>query len=105
LAAAFDTSPELWMNLESASRLQLHKQDSNNVARRAKLHETAPVQEMIRRRWIAERPTVTDLEAEVDRVFGHELGVAARKSTPDETTTPAQKSWICPHTIQLQQFL
>jgi HTH-type transcriptional regulator/antitoxin HigA len=95
LAAAFDTSPELWMNLESAYRLQLDKQDSNDVARRAKLHETAPVQEMIRRRWIEERPTVAELEAEVDRFFSHALCAAARKSTPYDSTTPAQKAWVC----------
>jgi HTH-type transcriptional regulator/antitoxin HigA len=95
LAAAFGTTPELWMNLESAYRLRLDKQDSDGVSRRAKLHERAPVQEMIRRRWIADRPTVTELEAEVDQFFTWPAFAAARKSMPYETTTPAQKAWIC----------
>lgn len=95
LGAAFDTSPELWMNLESAYRLQLEKQDAEDVARRARLYEAGPIQEMIRRRWIAEPTTTAELAAEVERFFDVNICGAARKSTPYETTTPPQKAWIC----------
>src|SRR5687767_149967 len=50
LGVAFANGPETWMNLESAYRLSQAKRDnSDHVARRARLFELAPVQEMERR--------------------------------------------------------
>lgn len=95
LAAAFGTSAELWMNLESAYRLGLEQVDSDEVARRARLSEAAPVQEMIRRRWIKETSSVTSLEKSVEQFFAVDFQAAARKSTSYETTTPAQRAWLC----------
>ncbi len=94
LAEAFGTTAELWMNLESAYRLGLEKQGPGDVARRAKLHESAPVQEMIRRRWIKDRSAVADLESELSHFFSEPLAVAARKSTSYDRTTPTQKAWM-----------
>jgi len=96
LAAAFDTSAELWMNLESAYRLGLEQQhDSDGISRRARLHESAPVNEMIRRGWITKKSSLPELEAEIYRFFQDDLCVAARKSTPYDTTTAPQKAWVC----------
>ena len=53
LAAAFGTSAEYWMNLESSFQLsKIEGNDSAKIARRAKLYGKAPIKEMIRRGWI-----------------------------------------------------
>jgi HTH-type transcriptional regulator/antitoxin HigA len=95
LAAAFGTTAELWMNLESAYRLDLEgdTEDSQEVAQRAQLHESAPVHEMLRRRWI-KGTSVNELRAELETFFSDLFAAAARKSTSYEFTTPSQKAWI-----------
>ncbi len=46
LAAAFGTTPEKWMQLESTYRLSLAKLNPDAVQRRAKLYAYAPVKDM-----------------------------------------------------------
>lgn len=95
LAAAFGTSAELWMNLESAYRLGVGRKEQSSVARRAKLYEIAPVRDMVRRGWIRDCRNVDELETEVHRFFSDFCGsAAARKSTPYDTTTPIQRAWL-----------
>ncbi len=94
LAAAFGTTAELWLNLESAYRLAQEKPNSDAVARRAKLYEFAPVKEMILRKWIPDLEDVSALEAAVNDFFSEPFEVAARKSTSYETDTPAQRAWM-----------
>jgi HTH-type transcriptional regulator/antitoxin HigA len=45
LATAFDTSPELWLNLEGACRRTPAGKAVGGVAKRAKLYARAPVRE------------------------------------------------------------
>ena len=53
LAAAFGTSAQLWLNLESSYQLSRLKHDEGDaISRRAKMYEKAPVKEMVRRHWI-----------------------------------------------------
>src|SRR5688500_16110823 len=47
LAAAFGTSAQLWMNLESAYRLALESKEHGDVARRAAIYERGPIRDMI----------------------------------------------------------
>jgi HTH-type transcriptional regulator / antitoxin HigA len=96
LAAAFGTSAELWVNLESAYRLALEDSEQGDVARRAELFGQAPIREMMRRRWITTSDNIADVEDEL-RTFltAPNLAAAARKSTSYDTTTPAQKAWLC----------
>src|SRR5688500_4440889 len=50
LAAAFDTSPEYWMNLDAAYQLSRVRADERGaIGRRAKLYARAPLKEMVRR--------------------------------------------------------
>jgi len=59
LASAFGTSPELWLNLETA--YQLSKADvaeENAIRQRAKLFESAPVKDMEKRGWIKSTTTI-----------------------------------------------
>lgn len=103
LADAFGTSPELWMNLDSAYKLSKVKvPDSDAIARRAKLYSFAPVKELSKRRWIEGSESIDVLE---QRVFDF-LGVssteekpkiflhAARKSSSYDTLTMAQCAWL-----------
>lgn len=100
LAAAFGTSAEFWMNLENAFQLaSVATDDQGEVSRRAKLFSLAPVNEMIRRGWIASGDASV-LEGELKRFFGtpdlekiRPLRHAARKSTSYETTTAPQQAW------------
>lgn len=94
IAAAFGTSAELWLNLESAYRLSQDQISSDAVERRARLYEVAPIKEMILRRWIPDLDDVTALESVVNQFFSEPFYVAARKSTSYGSNTPAQRAWM-----------
>lgn len=104
LAAAFDTTPTLWMNLETAYRLsRVRDDDSDAVSRRARLYSKAPVKDMIRRGWIEASDSVAVLEGRVMRFLQIESlddtptipRHAARKSTSyAEPANPAQLAWL-----------
>lgn len=107
LAAAFGTSAELWMNLESS--WQLHKSsndedDTAEVIERASIYDLAPVREMVRRKWISKTKTPDDLAEELRKHFGvmslsevPNLRAAARSSIRGELSeiTSAQWAWMC----------
>lgn len=104
LAGAFDTSPELWLNLESKYRLfTSDDSQADSVKRRARIYEIAPVREMIARGWIRRGTNDDDLESSLCRFFGvsslveeaDHSSVAARKSTSyQDGHSPAQRAWI-----------
>jgi HTH-type transcriptional regulator/antitoxin HigA len=99
IAAAFGSTPELWMNLESLYRLSKAKNDEGAVARRAKLYQAAPVKEMVRRGWIEGSNNVEVLEKQVRDFFDiRDLddtpkfwGYAARMSAADSILT---RTWL-----------
>ncbi len=62
LAAAFGTSAQLWMNLETAYQLSKAEVSVPAVSRRAKLYGKFPVKEMIRRGWIEASENIEVLE-------------------------------------------
>ena len=103
IAAAFGTSAQFWMNLESMYRLSLARtRDINTVERRARLYSLGPIKEMIKRHWLEPSENISILEqrfmefVEADTLdsaptfYAH----AARKSTPYHTNTPAQTAWL-----------
>ncbi|HEY8599312.1 MAG TPA: HigA family addiction module antitoxin [Thermomicrobiales bacterium] len=104
LAAAFDTTPEFWLNLESAYQLsRLKNDDSDTIAKRAKLFEKAPVKDMIRRGWIEPSDNIAVLEGRVLKFFNiKSLDAepqiprhAARKSSAyDQPLTTGQRAWL-----------
>jgi HTH-type transcriptional regulator/antitoxin HigA len=101
---ALGTTPEFWLNLESAYRLdRLHHERSmsETVSRRAKLYSKAPVKELIRRRWIRPSKSIDQQEAEVCDFFGvpsldEEPKIAAnfRKSDAGIIDTPSLLAWV-----------
>jgi HTH-type transcriptional regulator/antitoxin HigA len=101
LGEAFGTSPQFWMNLESAYQLGREKHREGTVARRAKLYEMAPIKEMVRRQWIEDSSSIEVLEQHLCQFFGIEsladeptFSAAARKSTSYREYTPAQRAWL-----------
>lgn len=102
LAAAFDTSAQLWMNLESTYRLWRVRSQETVIARRAKLFEKAPVKEMAKRQWIEYSQNVEVLEKGLLDFF--EIGsldeeprfwpFAARTFLSYRTVTPSQRAWL-----------
>jgi HTH-type transcriptional regulator/antitoxin HigA len=74
LAAAFGTSAEVWLNLESNYRLALaalvDADRTNAIARRAWLHSIVPLQELLRRGWITAADDLADLELQLRTFLG-----------------------------------
>lgn len=79
LAAAFETSAALWLNLEANYQLQQaqRQKDGSAIARKSRLYSLAPVAEMIKRGWIRSSDSVDELEKRVCDFLGI--------SSPDET--------------------
>ena len=82
LAAAFGTSPDLWLNLESAYRLHLARRhhQAETIQRKSKLWELVPMRELLKRGWVAEDKDPQRLE----RAVLDFLGVAS----PDRIRVP-----------------
>src|SRR5574337_193016 len=101
---ALGTTPEFWLNLESAYRLDLlhkEKREPDHVTRKAKLYSKAPVKELIRRRWIKPTKSPEQLEAEVCNFLGisnldEEPPIAAnfKKSNKGVIDAPSLVAWV-----------
>lgn len=104
LSNAFGSSPQLWMNLESAYKLHKAKDPDDAIARRARLYERAPVREMVKRNWIERSDSIDVLEHNIMRFFNiSDLDEpivfqqhAARKGRrmQEREVSPAQRAWL-----------
>ena len=106
LGDAFETSAQVWLNLESAYQLWLVRQKDDigknaDISRRARLFSKAPINDMIRRGWLERSPNVDVLEKRLLDFFGIEslddpthFWAVARKSTSYGEITPAQNAWL-----------
>lgn len=104
LSAAFGTSAEFWLNLETAYQLsKLKAGTGDEIAHRAKLYAKVPIKDMVRRGWIEPSDNVVVLESRLLRFLEIEsldddldvLHHAARKSTSyEDSRTPAQHVWL-----------
>jgi HTH-type transcriptional regulator / antitoxin HigA len=70
LAAAFGTTSQFWMNLETAWQLSKVPPRDDSIARAAALRERFPVREMIKRGWINQTDSTSDMEKSVCDYFG-----------------------------------
>jgi HTH-type transcriptional regulator/antitoxin HigA len=101
---ALKTSPEFWLNLESAFRLDLLHQEQHKadlVSQKAKLYGIAPVKELIKRGWIKASESISQLETEVMNFFGisdietsPSIAANFRKSGKGIIDTPALMAWV-----------
>jgi HTH-type transcriptional regulator / antitoxin HigA len=71
LAAAFGTSPDLWLDLEAKYRLHLakEKQPEPDIVVRRKLYSLAPISELQHRGWISLSDSTQELAASVCHFF------------------------------------
>lgn len=105
LASAFGTSPEFWLNLETAFQLsKVSSQDRESIVERARLFQSAPVKDMEKRGWIKPSPTIKNLQQELAQFFSvpeiDKLKVAASSSVEKSELTPEQLTW-CVRALQL----
>ena len=104
LSAAFGTSAEYWMNLQTAYELWKVQESSDEKAiqRRARLHDKVPLKELLRRKWIESSESVDVLEQrvceflEIDSITDEPaMGFAARKTGSHvEPTQPSLIAWM-----------
>lgn len=100
LAAAFNTAPEMWMQLESQFRLSLTQIDPRPIQKRAQLYDYAPIKEMIRRGWIKAANSAEEQERIVCQFFEissldepPQIVSAMRRSSPSIALSPSQIAW------------
>ena len=100
LAAAFGTSAQLWMNLESAYQLSKVEPVTERIAREAALRERFPVREMTKRGWIRASGSYEEVERQVLQYFRVKSVAeaicfphAARRNYGSELTT-IQWAWL-----------
>lgn len=103
LAEAFGTSPQFWMNIETAFRgWQVSRDERQAVARMGKLFAVAPVREMQRRGWIPKTRDVDALERHVRAFCAIEdldqwaaaIPHAARMSREYKEPNPPLLAWL-----------
>jgi HTH-type transcriptional regulator/antitoxin HigA len=103
LGAAFGTSAEFWASLESNYRVALARRTpQDEVARKARIYDYAPVRELIKRGWLPSVHSAEDLERAVLDFFRisdlsrePKLSVSLRSSAHgDGTSLAAQRAWV-----------
>lgn len=101
LASAFGNTAEYWLALENAYRLSQLTSVDEEVAKRARLFNTFPVKEIIKRGWLAPTDDTNELEAKLLEFFEissieeePKMRYAARKSTSYLKTTTTQAAWL-----------
>ena len=103
LAAAFGTSPELWINLETNYRLYQAREeyDQADITRRSRLYSLAPIPELTKRGWVRDTDSVEELEREVCAFLGigspdqqPRLAASFRHTQTQEPEAKAQIAWI-----------
>jgi HTH-type transcriptional regulator / antitoxin HigA len=105
LAAAFGTSPDLWLGLENDYRLGLSEHGRSDVERRSRIYSRAPVRELQKRGVLRQTDDLDLLEREVCKLLHinsidedpdlDSMGIAARKSDGyTGSYTPSQITWL-----------
>lgn len=102
LSAAFGTSAELWMNLQTSYELSLADKVDEDIKRRSEIYDQFPVRALVSRNWIQKQKSAVDLESSICDLLGIKslnetpaLSVAARKGTPYTGHNGAQWAWYC----------
>src|ERR1700683_90065 len=99
LAAAFGTTAQFWMNLETSYQLSTENHADVEIQKKAKMFARAPIKEMIKRGWIEASKDSKVLEdrvlkfLEIDSLDDDcKLMYAAKKST--SVANPSQVAWV-----------
>lgn len=101
LAAALDTSPEVWLNLEAAYRLYVSAPAPERIGRKARLRSHLPVRDILARGWV--EPSENDDVLE-ERLLSwlkkkaldapSALPFAAKQTHEGSPLTPVQEAWL-----------
>lgn len=102
LSAAFGTSPDYWMALESSYQLSKLRRSPEGIKRKAGLYDKFPVRELVRKGWVEWSDDYLELERRILRFFG---GIkdpsedpvvphAAKKTHSSKAPTIEQKAWL-----------
>ena len=101
LGEALDTSAQYWMNLQSYFHLSQSVSPVQDIARRSKLYEKAPVRLMVKRNWIEQSLNIDVVEKRICDFFEIEslseepsLVHVSRKSTSYAESAPIQLAWL-----------
>lgn len=100
LAAAFGTSAEFWMNLETSYQLSKAQIAEKEVSRRANLYGMFPVKELLKRGWIEASENIEVLEQRFIDFFDMKsmndkpTFAHAAKTTVYEGPTIAKLAWL-----------
>jgi HTH-type transcriptional regulator / antitoxin HigA len=103
LGSAFRTSAEFWTNLESNYRLFLARstQKNDEIQRKSKLYEFAPIAEMAKHGWINLEDSISGLEQQVLTFFGitsieaiPKFQINFRTSQQKTSETISQLAWL-----------
>lgn len=101
IGAALGTSPQFWMNLDTAYQLAHEEAVPERVAREARLREKYPVRELLRRGWVESSETIEVLETRVCQFYKiqsldeePQLAYAAKRTKPTQTPNPLQLAWL-----------
>jgi HTH-type transcriptional regulator / antitoxin HigA len=99
LGAAFDVSPEFFLNLQKSYDLALARDPDPGISLRARLQSSYPIREMIRRGWLVDADAA-NLELQMARFFEvsklediPHLPHAGKKPRYDEIPPP-QLAWL-----------
>jgi HTH-type transcriptional regulator/antitoxin HigA len=99
LAAAFGTTAQFWMNLETSYQLWTDAREDKKITRKARLYELAPINELFKRGWIEKTNDIDLLEERVLKFLDRrtldepsKLSYAAKRSTVK--ANPAQIAWV-----------
>jgi HTH-type transcriptional regulator / antitoxin HigA len=98
-AAAFGTTAQFWMNLETSYELWMDTRGDEKIARKARLYALAPVNELIKRGWIEATNNLDLLEERLLKFLDRksfdepsQFVYATKKST--EQANPSQVAWV-----------
>lgn len=69
LGEAFFTGPEVWMEREAAYRLSLARGSNDDVGKRARLFELAPVNELSKRGWIRSSKKISEIQSDLQSLL------------------------------------
>jgi HTH-type transcriptional regulator/antitoxin HigA len=101
LGEALDTSAQYWMNLQTSFQLSQSESSIQDIARRSKLYEKAPVRLMVKRNWIESSLNIDVIEKRICDFFeinslDEEPGLVhiPRKSTSYAGATTIQLAWL-----------
>ncbi|MFH0777911.1 MAG: HigA family addiction module antitoxin [Candidatus Eisenbacteria bacterium] len=104
-ARALGTTPQYWLNLESAYRLALARRNKSideDISRRSRIYSQVPVNELLRRQWIKvkDRNNVDELEKsvcdflEISSIDQKPNCIAAARRAGDEGLNTAHIAWF-----------